>query len=115
MTNALAELYIEQNLRQKVDTTQEAGAWLSERSAEARKKLEQSERALQHFNETTTSYRSRSVRICWSEAGGAQFRDHEGAYCAHRVGDARAATSGHAQAGGGIEGLESMSEVIASR
>ena len=51
LANTLAELYIEQNLRMKVDTTRQAGGFLGEQSAEARKKLAAAERALQRFNE----------------------------------------------------------------
>lgn len=52
LANSIAELYIEQNLRMKVDTTKQAGGFLGEQSAEARKKLAEAERALQRFNET---------------------------------------------------------------
>jgi polysaccharide biosynthesis transport protein len=52
VANTLADLYIEQNLRLKVDTTQQAGSYLTEQSADARKKLAAAERALQRFNET---------------------------------------------------------------
>ena len=52
LANALAEIYIEQNLRLKVDTTKQAGGFLGEQSAQARKRLAEAERALQRFNET---------------------------------------------------------------
>jgi capsular exopolysaccharide synthesis family protein len=51
LANTLAELYIEQNLKLKVDTTEQAGSFLGEQSADARKKLAEAERALQRFNE----------------------------------------------------------------
>jgi capsular exopolysaccharide synthesis family protein len=51
MANTLADLYIEQNLKHKVDTTQQAGNWLSEQAAAAKKKLDDAERALQTYNE----------------------------------------------------------------
>jgi capsular exopolysaccharide synthesis family protein len=52
LANTLAEAYIEQNLQLKVDTTEKAGDFLGEQSADARKKLAAAERALQRFNET---------------------------------------------------------------
>jgi len=51
LANTLAEAYIEQNLQLKVDTTEQAGSFLGEQSADARKKLAEAERALQRFNE----------------------------------------------------------------
>ena len=51
LANTLAEAYIEQNLKLKVDTTEQAGTFLGEQSADARKKLAEAERALQRFNE----------------------------------------------------------------
>jgi len=51
LANTLAELYIEQNLRPKVDTTRQAGTWLAEQSLATRKKLAEAEQALQRYNE----------------------------------------------------------------
>lgn len=51
VANALVDVYIDQNLKYKVDTTEQAGSWLAEQSADARKKLAASEKALQRFNE----------------------------------------------------------------
>lgn len=52
LANTLAEVYIEQNLQLKVDTTAQAGTFLGEQSADARKKLMKAEQALQRFNES---------------------------------------------------------------
>ena len=52
LANTLADAYIEQNLQLKIDTNEQAGSFLGEQSADARKKLAESERALQRFNET---------------------------------------------------------------
>ncbi len=49
--NTLAELYIESDLEAKVAMTQKAGAWLTERLGELRKKLDASEQALQDYRE----------------------------------------------------------------
>jgi capsular exopolysaccharide synthesis family protein len=49
--NTLAEVYIESDLEAKVAMTQKASAWLTERMGELRKKLEESERALQDYRE----------------------------------------------------------------
>ncbi len=51
LANTLAETYIEQNLKLKIDTNEQADSFLGEQSAEARRKLAESERALQRFNE----------------------------------------------------------------
>jgi len=52
LANTLTEAYIEQNLKLKVDTTEQAGNFLGEQSAEARMRLAAAERSLQRFNET---------------------------------------------------------------
>ncbi|CAN5704519.1 exopolysaccharide regulatory tyrosine autokinase VpsO [soil metagenome] len=49
--NAVAAAYIEQNMLFKVNTSKEAGDFLSDRLAEQRKAVEASERALQEFKE----------------------------------------------------------------
>jgi capsular exopolysaccharide synthesis family protein len=51
MANALADAYMEQTLSQRVETTRQAGEFLSEQARETRRQLEQSEQALQRFNE----------------------------------------------------------------
>jgi capsular exopolysaccharide synthesis family protein len=51
LANTLAEEYIAQNVKLKVDTTKEAGSFLGEQTGEARTKLAEAERALQRFNE----------------------------------------------------------------
>lgn len=51
--NALARNYIEQNLEFRFLATKEASDFLTARTAEQRKALEQSERALQRYRETT--------------------------------------------------------------
>jgi capsular exopolysaccharide synthesis family protein len=115
MANALVELYIEQNTRQKVDTTQQAGAWLSEQATEARSKLEQSERALQQFNERNNvisleerqSLLVQKLEELNSEITKARTARIELETRAQQLAAMR-------KAGGGVEGLESMSEVIAS-
>lgn len=50
MANTLADIYIEQTVNQKTQVNRETGDWLSEQAAGARKKLEESEQALQSFN-----------------------------------------------------------------
>jgi succinoglycan biosynthesis transport protein ExoP len=49
--NALAAAYIQQNMEFKLNTSKEAGDFLSDRLAEQRKAVEASERALQEFKE----------------------------------------------------------------
>lgn len=49
--NTLAEVYIESDLEAKVAMTQKAGAWLTERLGGLRKKLDESERALQDYRD----------------------------------------------------------------
>ncbi len=115
VANTLAELYIEQNLRQKVDTTQQAGTWLSEQSAEARKKLEASEQALQRFNEANNviSLEERQSLVVQkleelnSEITRARTGRIELETRAQQLQSMR-------KAGSGLEGLESMPQVIAS-
>ncbi len=52
MANALAKAYIQQNLEYKFNTSKDASAWLEEQLAEQRKKVEESESALQRYRET---------------------------------------------------------------
>jgi exopolysaccharide transport family protein len=49
--NALADAYIEGDLEAKVQMTQKASGWLTERLTGLRKKLEESEKTLQQFRE----------------------------------------------------------------
>ena len=51
MANALAKTYIEQNLEFKFYASKEATDWLSAQLAEQRKKVEESEAALQRYKE----------------------------------------------------------------
>ena len=51
VTNALAKAYIEQNLEFKFLSSKEATDWLGEQLAEQRKKVEESETALQRYRE----------------------------------------------------------------
>jgi succinoglycan biosynthesis transport protein ExoP len=51
MANALAKVYIAQNLEYKFFATKEAANWLSEQLGTERKKLEESELALQRYRE----------------------------------------------------------------
>jgi len=115
IANTLAELYIEQNLRQKVDTTQQAGTWLSEKAGEARRKLEQSERTLQRFNETNNVIsldERQSLLVQKLEGLGSEITKARTARIELETRSQQLAAM--RTAGGGIEGLESMSAVIAS-
>lgn len=49
--NALAEIYIESDMEAKVQMTQKASSWLTERMGGLREKLEASERQLQQYRE----------------------------------------------------------------
>lgn len=51
VTNTLAEVYIESDLEAKLAMTQKASGWLTERLGELRKKLDESERALQDYRD----------------------------------------------------------------
>src|SRR4029453_3655681 len=51
MANALAKTYIEQNLEFKFNSSKEATDWLSAQMGEQRKKVEESEAALQRYKE----------------------------------------------------------------
>jgi uncharacterized protein involved in exopolysaccharide biosynthesis len=51
MANALAKTYIEQNLEFKFNSSKEATDWLSSQMGEQRKKVEESEAALQRYKE----------------------------------------------------------------
>ncbi|MDX2220921.1 MAG: polysaccharide biosynthesis tyrosine autokinase [Burkholderiales bacterium] len=51
VTNTLAEVYIESDLEAKLAMTQKASSWLTERLGELRKKLDESERALQDYRD----------------------------------------------------------------
>ena len=51
LPNALAELYIEADLEARLKMTQKATSWLTGQSADLRKKLSESEQALQQFRE----------------------------------------------------------------
>jgi capsular exopolysaccharide synthesis family protein len=51
VANAIAKQYIEQNLEYKFMSTREASDWLGGQLAEQRKKLEESEQALQRYRE----------------------------------------------------------------
>ena len=51
MANTLAKEYIAQNLEYKFRATRDAAAWLTEQLAQERKKLEDSEQALQRYRE----------------------------------------------------------------
>ena len=51
MANALAKTYIEQNLEFKFNSSREATDWLSAQMGEQRKKVEESEAALQRYKE----------------------------------------------------------------
>lgn len=115
IANTLAELYIEQNLHQKVDTTQQAGTWLSEKAGEARRKLEQSERTLQRFNETNNVIsldERQSLLVQKLEGLGSEITKARTARIELETRSQQLAAM--RAAGGGIEGLESMSAVIAS-
>ncbi len=115
IANTLADLYIGQNLRLKVDTTQQAGTWLSEKAGEARRKLEQSERTLQNFNETNNvislderqSLLVQKLEQLGTEITKARTLRIELETRAQQLAAMR-------KAGSDVEGLESMSEVIAS-
>jgi polysaccharide biosynthesis transport protein len=52
MANGVAKAYIQQNLEARFSASKEATDWLGERLAEQRKKVEETEAALQHFKET---------------------------------------------------------------
>jgi capsular exopolysaccharide synthesis family protein len=49
--NALADLYIEADLEARMTMNQKANSWLTDQSAELRKKLHEAEQALQQFRE----------------------------------------------------------------
>lgn len=51
VTNAIAQLYIEQNLALRYETSSGAASWLSEQIARQRQKVEQSELALERLKE----------------------------------------------------------------
>jgi polysaccharide biosynthesis transport protein len=51
VANAIARRYINQNLELKVQATREASTWLNARLAEQKKRVEESERALQRYRE----------------------------------------------------------------
>jgi capsular exopolysaccharide synthesis family protein len=51
IANAFAETYIESQLDAKLEVTQKASAWLSERLGDLRQNLRESEQALQNFRE----------------------------------------------------------------
>lgn len=51
VANTVADLYIESDLEAKVQMTQKASGWLTERLSGLRKKLEDSEKALQQYRE----------------------------------------------------------------
>lgn len=51
VTNTLAEVYIESDLEARLAMTQKASGWLTERLGELRKKLDESERALQEYRD----------------------------------------------------------------
>jgi capsular exopolysaccharide synthesis family protein len=51
VVNALAEAFIERNLRLRINTTKDATKWLTTELEEARKKVETSENALQRYKE----------------------------------------------------------------
>ncbi len=52
MANGVAKAYIQQNLETRFSASKDASDWLGERLAEQRKKVEETEAALQHFKET---------------------------------------------------------------
>jgi polysaccharide biosynthesis transport protein len=52
MANGIAKAYIQQNLEIRFSASKDATDWLGERLAEQRKKVEETEAALQHFKET---------------------------------------------------------------
>ena len=52
MANGVAKAYIQQNLETRFSASKDATDWLGERLAEQRKKVEETEAALQHFKET---------------------------------------------------------------
>ena len=51
MANAHAKAYIQQNTRDQFSASKDATDWLSERLADQRKKVEESEAALQRYKE----------------------------------------------------------------
>lgn len=51
ITNAFADVYIESHLEAKLEVTQKASVWLSERLGELRQTLRESEQALQDYRE----------------------------------------------------------------
>lgn len=52
IANAVANVYIEQDFENKFQASQQAVEWLNQRIAELRKKVEDSERAVQEYKET---------------------------------------------------------------
>lgn len=51
VTNTLAEVYIDSDLEARLAMTQKASAWLTERLGDLRKKLDESEKALQDYRD----------------------------------------------------------------
>lgn len=88
--NALAEVYIESDMEAKVQMTQKASGWLTERMGGLREKLEASERDLQQYRERERIVDAKSV----SQGGaGQQLEGFMGGLIAARQHRAEAETS----------------------
>lgn len=61
--NALAEAYIESDLEAKVQMTQKANSWLTQRMGELRAKLEASEQALQSYREQANIVDTKGIAL----------------------------------------------------
>jgi succinoglycan biosynthesis transport protein ExoP len=67
--NTLADLYVESDLEAKVQMTQKANAWLTERMGDLRKKLEDSERSLQEYRERERIVDAKGVALSGASRG----------------------------------------------
>jgi succinoglycan biosynthesis transport protein ExoP len=67
--NVLAELYVENDMEAKVQMTQKASAWLTERMGDLRKKLEASERNLQDYRERERIVDAKGVALSGASKG----------------------------------------------
>lgn len=72
VANAVVEAYIDNELDARSEMTQKANAWLLQRMEGLRKKLEESEQALQHFREQENIIDNRGVVLSGS---GKQFEE----------------------------------------
>jgi capsular exopolysaccharide synthesis family protein len=115
LANTLADLYIEQSMSLKVDTTRREGTWLSEQAVAARRKLEEAEQTLQRFNEQNNIIsleQRQSLVLQKLEELNAELTRARTARIEleTRVNQLQALR----RSGAGLEGLQSMPEVIGS-